>query len=152
MWIWHTRLSVTPSTVADLRERETLVVVEREHEPLAIGHAVDRVGEHVLHLVDLERRDRVVAPGRRSCRRRWRVPPRSLPRCEQLVERDEADEADLRQRLRELGLGHAELGGDLGVLGRALQLVLELRVRALDRRGPSSGPSAAPSRSSAARR
>ena len=113
MWIWHTRLSVTPRIVADLRQREALVVVEGEHEPLAVGHAVDRVGEQVLHLVGLERFHRIVltvgdrvADGRRAG-------AIARARGEQLVERDETGERDLRQRVRELGFRHVELGRDL---------------------------------------
>ena len=139
---------------ADLGERESLVVVEREHESLAVGHAVDRVGEEVLHLVDLERLDRIVLAGRRSCRppstsrRRSPFPPppsssSSATRpvneiCESVWSSSSSD--------------HPELGRDLLVLGAAAQLVLELRVRALDRAGLRAAPSAAPSRSSAARR
>ena len=60
MSIWHTRLSVTFSSLPISAEREALVVVEGEHEAFAVGHAVDGVGEEVLHLVDLVRLDRVV--------------------------------------------------------------------------------------------
>ena len=118
--------------LADLGERETLVVVEREHETLAVGHAVDRVGEEVLHLVDLERLDRVVLAVGDGVADRGR--PLTVGRAgrEQVVERDETGERDLRERLGELALGPLELGRDLAVLRAAPELVLELGDRPLD--------------------
>ena len=47
---------------ADLGQGEPLVVVEGEDEAFPVGHAVDGVGEEVLHLVDLEELDGVVGP------------------------------------------------------------------------------------------
>jgi hypothetical protein len=111
------------------------------------GNPVDGVGEEHLHLVDLERLDRVVQTiGGRIAHHRL---ARSLsPGGQDLVEGDEADERDLRQRFRELPIAQAELTGELVVVGRAPQLVLELRVR----RAPSRVPTVAPSRTTGARR
>jgi hypothetical protein len=81
--------------------------------------------------LDLERLDRVVQTvgGRIAGHRR----AQSLsPGGQDLVEGDEA-ERDLRQRFRELPIAHAELMGELVVVGRAPQLVLELRIRPMAR-------------------
>ena len=81
--------------LADLREREALVVVEREHEALTVGHAVDRVGEQMLHLVDLVRLDRVVGAVGNRVAHGCRAGPLTGARGEQVVERDETGERDL---------------------------------------------------------
>ena len=123
--------------VADLGQRQALVVVEREHESFPLRDAVDRVGEEHLHLVDLERLDRIMETI--GC---W-ISDQRLARSlssggQDLVEGDEADERDLRERSRELTRAHSQFVGELGVVGRAPQLVLELRVRLLD--GTRLGP------------
>jgi hypothetical protein len=56
------------------------------------------------------------------------IPWPLAPGGKDLVEGDEPYERDLGQRPAELALGHAELPGELAVVGRAPQLVLELRV------------------------
>ena len=41
VWICDTRLSVTPSTSPISAQRQTLVVVQRQHELLALGELED---------------------------------------------------------------------------------------------------------------
>src|SRR5207253_10529030 len=81
-----------------------------------------------------ERLDRIVTAARDRVADRRAAAALGTGR-EQLVECDDADEADLAERRRELVLAQAELGRNLFVLRAAAQLVLELRVRALDRTG-----------------
>src|SRR5688500_7446361 len=45
--------------LADLRQRESLVVIEGDDDLLALGECVDRLGEQVLRLLRFERHDRV---------------------------------------------------------------------------------------------
>ncbi|MDQ1386196.1 MAG: hypothetical protein QOG65_3575, partial [Actinomycetota bacterium] len=45
--------------IAYLVEGQALVVVEREHEALAVGHPVDRVGQDLTHLLGFEGLDRI---------------------------------------------------------------------------------------------
>ena len=120
--------------VADLRERESFVVIERQHEALTVGHAVDRVGEHLTHLLGLERLDGIVTTAGDRVANGGAASSFGA-RAEELVERDHADEADLPEHGCELVLGHPQLFRDLAVVGTAPELVLELGVRPLDRTG-----------------
>jgi hypothetical protein len=87
----------------------------------------------MLHLVDLEDRDgivRRVLDDVADSRGAGHVASE-----QDLVEGNEADERDLRQPLSELALADVELPCELVVVGRAPQLVLELRVGTLDSPG-----------------
>jgi hypothetical protein len=137
--------------VADLGQRQALVVVEREHEPPPFRDVVDRVGEEHLHLIDLERLDRIAQALAGGVAHHGLA--RSLAsRGEDLVEGEEADERDLQQRSRELPLAHAELPCQLGVVRRPPEARSPASTTPVRWRAPSSGPSATPSRTTAARR
>src|SRR3954451_24462910 len=118
--------------LADLAERQVLVVVEGHDELLALGQSRDGVREAVLHLGGVHR-------GRRIDRVRVldRVEQRDLVAGRvrerpQLVESHDRAVRDAGERLLKLLDRHLELRGHLGVGRRAVELVLELRVRLLD--------------------
>ena len=122
--------------LADLAQRQVLVVVERHDELLALGQARDRVGHAVLHVGgvhDLRWVGRVGVLQRVEQRDLVAAGVRDAP---QLVERGDGRVGDLDQRLLELVDGDVQLAGHLLVGGRTLELVLELGVRALDLAGP----------------
>src|SRR3954454_2064041 len=119
----------------DLPERQVLVVVERDHELLALRQGGDRVGEAVLELGGVEQVLRVGRVGvvqRVEQRHRVAGGVRYRP---QLVQRDDRGLGDLHQALLELLDRDAELLGHLLVGGRPVQAVLELPVGALDLAG-----------------
>ena len=133
VWIWHTLLSVTPEHLADLRQRQAVVVVHHQDGPLPFGHAVDRLNQCLLGLLGLERVDRAPRPvGQRLTQRRALG---TVAAAQHLVERHHADRGDLAQRLVEVTDAHLELGRDLGLVRRAPQRRLEVRERLLDRTG-----------------
>src|SRR5215216_956943 len=124
-----------PEHLADLPQRQVLVVVERDHELLALRQRGDRVGQAVL---ELGGREQLLRVGR--VRVVQRVEQRDLVAGgvrdrPQLVERDDRRVGDLDERLLELVDGEVELGGHLLVGRRPVQPVLELAVRALDLAG-----------------
>src|SRR5215216_2243100 len=114
-----------PEHLADLPQRQVLVVVERDHELLALRQRGDRVGQAVL---ELGGREQLLRVGR--VRVVQRVEQRDLVAGgvrdrPQLVERDDRRVGDLDERLLEL-VRHLLVGR------RPVQPVLELAVRALD--------------------
>src|SRR5215213_5231644 len=121
--------------LADLPQGQVLVVVEGDHELLALGQRGDRVREAVLELGGVEQLLRV-----RGVRVMQRVEQgdlvaggvRDRP---QLVERDDRGVGDLHQALLELLDRDAELLGHLFVRGGAVQAVLEPAVHPLDLAG-----------------
>src|SRR5215208_6487270 len=118
--------------LADLPQREVLVVVEGHDELLALRQPRDRVRQAVLHLGRVHLHGRVERLGVLD-----RVQERDLVTgCvrdgPELVERHHRGVGDAHQRLLELLDRHLELVGHLLVCGRPMQLVLELRVRTLD--------------------
>src|SRR3954451_24136667 len=124
--------------LADLAEGQVLVVVEGDHELLALGQGGDRVGEAVLELGGVEevlRVGRVGVVQRVQQRHGVAGGVRHRP---QLVERDDRGVGDLDQALLELLDRDAELLGHLLVRRRPVQPVLELAVSALDLAGPGA--------------
>src|SRR3954454_10834153 len=122
--------------LADLSEGQVLVVVEGDHELLALGQRGDRVGEAVLELGGVEQLLRV---GRVRVLQRVEQADRvagGVAHGPQLVERDDRGRGDLDQRLLELGGGDVQLARHLIVGRGAVQLVLELGVDLLDLAGP----------------
>src|SRR5215208_1811177 len=116
--------------LADLAQGQVLVVVQGDHELLALGERGDRVGEAVLDLGGVEQLLRV-----RRVRVVQRVEQRDLVaggvrHRPQLVERHDRRVGDLDQRLLELLDRDVELARHLLVGGRAVQAVLELGVDA----------------------
>src|SRR5215217_5984496 len=116
----------------DLAQRQVLVVVERDHELLALGQGRDRVGQPVL---ELGGREQLLRVGR--VRIVQRVEQRDLVaggvrHRPQLVERDDRGVGDLDERLLEFVEREVELVRHLLVRRRPVQAVLELAVRALD--------------------
>src|SRR5215210_682929 len=119
----------------DLPQGQVLVVVERDHELLALRQRRDRVGEAVLELGGVEQVLRVGRVGVvQGVEQRHRV-ARGVRDRPQLVERDDRGVGDLHQALLELLDRDAELLGHLLVRGRPVQTVLELAVHALDLAG-----------------
>src|SRR3954454_5114358 len=121
--------------LADLSEGQVLVVVERDHELLALGQGGDRVGQAVLELggvEDLLRVGRVGVVQRVQQRDLVAGRVRDRP---QLVQRHHGRVGDLDQRLLELLDREAELARHLLVGRRPVQPVLELAVHALDLAG-----------------
>src|SRR3954464_8606296 len=102
-----------PEDLADLPERQVLVVVEGDDELLALGQGGDRVGQAVLELGGVEQLLRIGRVGVLQ-RVEQRDPVaggvRDRP---QLVERDDGRVGDLDQRLLELVGAHAQLTGHL---------------------------------------
>ena len=117
--------------LADLAQRQLLVVVERDDELLALGQAGDRLAERLPHLGLRERSLRL-----RALRVLDRVDQGDLVAAgrhgPELVERRDRRARDLGQAVVELLLGDAALRRDLLVGRRAVQLLLELGDRALD--------------------
>src|SRR3954454_23093498 len=121
--------------LADLSEGQVLVVVEGDHELLALGQRRDRVGEAVLELGGVEQLLRVGRVGIVERVEQGDLVARGVGHRPQLVERDDRGVGDLHQALLELLDRDAELLGHLLVRGRAVQAVLELAVDALDLAG-----------------
>ena len=121
--------------LADLAQRQLLVVVEGDDDLLALGKARDRLRHRLLRLRHVERGVRLrplavfdrVDEGDLVAGRRRHGP--------QLVESRDRRARDVEEALVELLLVDAELLGDLLVGGRAVELRLELRDRALDLAG-----------------
>ena len=109
--------------LADLAQRQLLVVVERDDELLALGQARDRLAERLAHLG--LRRARAAGRGRCvssivSISATWSPPPDARP---QLVERRDRRAGDLGQaRPRARRSVIPSFVGDLLVGRRALQL------------------------------
>src|SRR4051794_31921437 len=120
--------------LADLAERQLLVVVERDYELLALGQARDRIRERLAHPRLVERLLRT-----RAGRVLDRVEQRDLVTLArdrpELVERGDRGTRDVGQRLLELVDGDPDLGRDLLVGGRRAELRLELGDRPLDLAG-----------------
>src|SRR3954454_6065685 len=124
-----------PEHLADLPQRQVLVVVEGDHELLALRQGGDGVGQAVLdlrlgeHLLRV-RRVRVLE----GVQQRHGV-ARGVRHRPQLVQRHDGGVGDLDQRLLEVVRGDVELARHLVVRGRAVQPVLELGVDLLDLAG-----------------
>src|SRR5919112_3221357 len=100
--------------LADLSERQVLVVVERHDELLALGQPRDRVGDAVLEVGGVHRRGRVGRVGVvEGVQQRHRVAARVADR-PQLVQRGDRRVGDLHQEVLEV------LDGDLQLLGHLL--------------------------------
>src|SRR5215213_10808973 len=119
----------------DLPERQVLVVVEGDHELLALRQGGDRVGEAVLELGGVEQVLRVGRVGVVQRVEQGDLVAGGVRHRPQLVERDDRGVGDLDQALLELLDRDAELLGHLLVRRRAVQAVLELAVCALDLAG-----------------
>src|SRR3954469_957782 len=120
--------------LADLPQREVLVVVERDDEALALGEGLDRVRETVLDLGRLRLGlgvDRIRVVNRVEHRDLAATALRVRER-PQVVERQHRGVRDLEESAVELLDFHLELRGHLLVGGRALELGLELGVRLLE--------------------
>jgi hypothetical protein len=114
---------------------EALVVVEGDHDLLALTEPVDRSGQDALHLLGLEDGHRVLgALVLQRVDQAEAVAPLGADR-EQLVQGDHRHERDLVEDLMELVGGDAELLGDLAVGGAAVQAVLQGDVGLLDLAG-----------------
>ena len=138
--------------LADLPQRQVLVVVERDHELLALGQRRDRVGDPVAHLA-LHRRasaGRGAAVGQRVQQRHLvAAGVRDVP---QLVERDDRGIGDLQQGVVEVLDADLQLAGDL-LVGRCA-LESAPRASCSHARSPwrARALSAGPSRACATRR
>src|SRR5436190_1640288 len=121
--------------LADLAQGQVLVVVERDHELLALWQRGDRVGEAVLELggvEDLLRVRRVGVVQRVQQRHLVAARVRHGP---ELVERHDRGVGDLDERLLEVLDGDVELARHLLVGRGTVQAMLELAVYALDLAG-----------------
>src|SRR5215208_5726998 len=105
--------------LADLSQRQVLVVVERDHELLALGQRRDRVGEAVLELGGVEDLLRVGRVGVVQGVQQRDLVAGGVRDRPQLVERDDRRAGDLDQRLLELLDRQVELVGHLLVARRA---------------------------------
>src|SRR4051794_38925997 len=121
--------------LADLPQGQVLVVVESDHELLALGQGRDRVREAVFQLGGVEQLLRVRGVGVVQRVEEGDLVARGVRHRPQLVERDDRGVGDLHQALLELLDRDAELLGHLLVGGRPVQAVLELAVDALDLTG-----------------
>src|SRR5919199_188060 len=127
----HARLG-DAEDLADLSERQVLVVVERHHELLALRQAPDRLGDAVLQVGGVHRRRRVGRVGVvERVEQADRVAAR-VARRPQLVERGDRRVGDLHEEVLELLDRDLQFGRHLLVGRRALELVLELGVGLLD--------------------
>src|SRR4051794_13610630 len=124
-----------PEDLADLPQGQVLVVVEGDHELLALGQRGDRVRQAVLELGGAEQLLRVGRIGVVERVEQGDLVARGVRHGPQLVERDDRGVGDLHQALLELLDRDAELLGHLLVGGRPVQAVLELAVDALDLAG-----------------
>ena len=88
-----------PEHVADLGEREALVVVERDDDLLALGQLVDRPREQELRLLRLERLDRVLRLGVLEGVDQAELVALLPADREELVERHDVDVGDLGEDL-----------------------------------------------------
>src|SRR3954454_2367526 len=121
--------------LADLPQGQVLVVVESDHELLALGQGRDRVREAVFQLGGVEQLLRVRGVGVGERVEEGDLVARGVSPRPQLVERDDRGVGDLHQALLQLLDRDAELLGHLLVGGRPVQAVLELAVDALDLTG-----------------
>ncbi len=134
--ICETRDSVTPEHLADLAQGQVLVVVEGDHELLALGQLGDRVGDPVLevaHVQGLRGVGRAGVLDRVHQRDLVAARVRDAP---ELVQGHDRGVRDREQRVVQLIDRDPHLGGDLLVGRGPLQGVLELRVGPLDLAGP----------------
>ena len=138
--------------LADLSEGQVLVVVEGDHELLALGQARDRVREPVLQLADAELLAGSTAFGSFivSSSETWSPLESDTVHSSSSATTVEL-EICIRLSWKSLDR-HLELVRHLRVGGHAAELVLELGLRRPRSRAPWPAPSAAPSRASAARR
>ena len=122
--------------LTDLAQGQVLVVVEGDHELLALGQRRDRVGDPVAQLGLVDDRLRVgrAAVGQRV-EQRHLVAGR-VGHVPELVERDDRRVRDLHQRVMDFVDTDPELGRHLLVGRGALQPGLELHVDALDLPSP----------------
>src|SRR3954447_2017340 len=118
--------------LADLSQRQVLVVVERHDQLLALRQAGDRVGQAILHLGRVHRVGRIDRVRVLDRVEQRDLVSRGVRQRPQLVEGDHGAVRDARERVLELLDRHLELCRHLGVGRRAVQLVLEHRVRLLD--------------------
>src|SRR5215217_2530632 len=110
--------------LADLAQRQVLVVVERDHELLALGQRRDRVGQAILQL---RRRELLLGIGRVVVLDRVEqrdLVARGVRHRPQLVERHHRGVRDPQQRLLEVRHRDAHLAGDLLVRRRPVEAVL----------------------------
>jgi len=124
--------------LADLSEGQVLVVVEGDHELLALRQLGDRVGDPVLQIAHVEGLGRVGGPGVLDrVHQRYGVAGgvRDTP---QLVERHDRGVRDGQQRVVEFVQRDPHLVGDLLVGRGPLEQVLELGVGPLDLAGPGA--------------
>ena len=121
--------------LADLSQRQVLVVVEGDHELLALGQRADRVGQPVLELGGVEQLLGVRGVGVLQGVEQADLVAGGVRDGPQLVERDDGGVGDLDERLLELVRRDPELARHLVVGRRAVHAVLELRVDALDLAG-----------------
>src|SRR5207249_2106831 len=118
--------------VADLTQGQLLVVVERDHDLLALGQGRDRLGERLPRLRLVERCLRLGPLGVLDrVDQRHLVAARGRDRPD-LVEGCDRRARDVREAVLELLLGDPDLLGDLLVRRGAVELSLERRHRALD--------------------
>ena len=140
-----------PEDLADLRQRETFVVVQRQHRPLALAELHDGLGQDLLGLLVLEQRHRAGRGVGDGVAERGPLGAVAADH-EDLVERGHADEGDLAQDVLELGFRHARARRPPRRRSGCAAGWPRARRRPARRRGPWPGPSAAPSRWPAARR
>src|SRR5215218_8087328 len=118
--------------LADLAQRQVLVVVERDHELLALRQRRDRIRQPVLQLGRVEQLLRIGRIGVVQRVEQRHLVAGGVRHGPQLVERDDRGVGDLDQRLLELLDRQVQLLRHLLVGRRAVQPVLQLAVRALD--------------------
>ncbi len=118
--------------LADLRQGQTFVVVQRQDGPLPVTELHDGLGEDLLGLLVLEHRHRSGGGVGDGVAERGPLAAVAAHQ-EHLVEGGHTHEGDLAQDVLEVVLRHVELGRDLGVGGRPQQRGLERGVGLLHR-------------------
>src|SRR5918995_1604368 len=120
--------------LADLAQSEVLVVVERDHEPLALGQPFDRVGQPVFELPGHRLGVRVDGPGVLDRAEDGDLAAASLGVGErpQVIERQHGGVRDLEQGILKLVDRHLQTLGHLLVGRGALEPRLQLGVGLLD--------------------
>src|SRR3954470_903538 len=118
--------------LADLPQRQILVVVEGDHELLALRQGGDRVGQPVLELGRRQHLLRVRGVGIVQRVEQAHGVAGGVRHGPQLVERDHGGVGDLHEDLLELLDRDLQLARHLLVGRRPVQPVLELRVDLLD--------------------
>src|SRR5659263_640662 len=124
-----------PQDLADLGQRQALVVVQGNYDLLAFGQRVDRAGEQVLGLLLLEGRDRILCLSvLQGVAQRQLVAP--LPASvKQFIQGNDVDEGHLTEDRMKIFHRDPKLARDLAIGGGTPQSPLQGGVGALDLAG-----------------